>query len=156
EPFGRTNGDAAEGGDGEQAQAGIERRLASEAVEQRAIEELADREPDEITRDRQRDLRRRGAEIACDLRKRRQIHVDRERADGAERTQNEDDQEIRAGAVRHCKFQSGDFRSGKRRVDRGRVPYVVALKISAQANAGCLDKSVSVSRAPTGSIEVRI
>jgi hypothetical protein len=112
EQFRRAHGDAAEGRNGEQAQARIERPLASEAIEQRTVEQLPEREPNEIPRDRERDLRRRRAEIVRDLRKRRQIHVDGERADGAQRSENENDQQIRATATWHCKFQSDDFRAG--------------------------------------------
>ena len=104
---GRTHGDAAERGDDEQAQARIERPLASEAIEQRPIEQLPERKPDEIARDRERNLRRRRAEIMRDLRKRRQIHVDGKRADRAQRAENENDQEIPGASTGHGERQGG-------------------------------------------------
>ena len=68
---------------------------------------LAAGDPDKISRHRQRDFRLRGAEIVGDLRKRRQIHVDRKRAHGGERTENENDQEIGATGTGHGKCLGG-------------------------------------------------
>ena len=49
-------------------------------------------ESDKIAGDRHRHPGRRGAKVERDLRDRGQIHVDRERADGAQRAQDQNDQ----------------------------------------------------------------
>ena len=92
---------AAERGENEQAEAGVNRSFAPEAVEQRTVEDLAERQPDKIARYRERNFRLRGAEIARDLRKCRQIHVDRKRTHGVERAENENDDEIAGTSACH-------------------------------------------------------
>ena len=63
-------------------------RLAADMVGDRPIDDLADGEAEQVAGERQLHLRRRRAEHPADLRQRRQVEVDRHRADrGQERQQ---------------------------------------------------------------------
>ncbi len=72
-----------------QCQADVERGLAAEAVAGRAVDQLADRQADQEGRERDPRRGRRRLEVARDGRQARQVHVDRQRADGGQRAQQQ-------------------------------------------------------------------
>jgi hypothetical protein len=78
-----------------------ERRLAAEAVAERPHRELADRHAEEIRRDGLLDARRRGRELRLEHRQRRQVHVERERAERHDRAQDEREPPYSAELVRY-------------------------------------------------------
>jgi hypothetical protein len=77
----RSGGRAPQRGDREQRDAGDERRLAAVAVGDRAEGELPEREAEKVGGERVLHARRAGAELGLQRGQRRQVHVDRERAD---------------------------------------------------------------------------
>ncbi len=82
---------AAEGPGEEDRQPDIERRLAAELVAERAIGQLRDAEGGKEQAERRLHRLGAGAEVGGDMRQRRQIHVDRERPDGAEQADDQRD-----------------------------------------------------------------
>ena len=75
--------------DHEQRQSEIQDRLAAEPIRQRPVESLADRDADEVRREARLDDARGRAELARDGRQRRQVHVDRQRANRRQRAKNQ-------------------------------------------------------------------
>ncbi len=101
---------AAERGDGEQHQTGIERRLAAEAVGQRSEESLPRGEAEEERRQGALGRRSAGGEVVRQRGQRRQVHVDRERRERGQRRQQDDQLDAaRAGGLRK---RQGVFRRG--------------------------------------------
>ena len=64
-----------------QGEAEVQRRLAAEAIADRSVEELTDGEADEVRGHRGLDAAH--AELVLDRREARQVHVDRDGADGS-------------------------------------------------------------------------
>ncbi len=109
EPFHGARTEAEQGRRNEQEQPGIQRQFASEPVQQRAVKKLAGGQPGKITGQRQGNPGGGRVQRAGDLGKRRQIHVNGERADGGKRAQDEDDQI----AVRGCVHKKSSGRLQK-------------------------------------------
>ena len=72
-----------------QRQTDIERRFAAKAVTGRAVDQLANRQADQEDGQRDARRRRRGIQVARNGRQARQIHIDRQRADGGEHTEQQ-------------------------------------------------------------------
>ena len=88
QPTNRRRERAADRAEPEKRQPEIERRLAADHVGDRAVDDLADAESDEEDHQRHLRRRRRRTEVLGDRRQRRKIHVDREGADGGEKTEH--------------------------------------------------------------------
>ena len=92
QPFHIARQHAGDGCQHEQSHARIQRRFAPKTVKQRAINKLRRRKAGEVAGKRKRNPRRGRVQAGGHFRKRRQIHVNRERADGGQRAENENDQ----------------------------------------------------------------
>ena len=99
---------AEQGGADVAREADEQRRPPAARVAHGADQQLAEPEADEGARQRQLDGRRARAERLAQLRKRRQVHVERERAEGGHRAQDHDEAGTRpdgrdpqSGSLRH-------------------------------------------------------
>ena len=68
-----------------------QRQAAAEPVAERPEQQLPEREPGDAGGQRELDGRRAGVQRAGDLRERRQVHVDRQRADRVDRPEHDDE-----------------------------------------------------------------
>jgi hypothetical protein len=109
EPFHGARAEAEQGGGDEENQSAIQRQLAPKAVEQRAVKKLAGRHARKVAGERERNPGGGRVQGGGHLGKRREIHVNGERADGGQRAKDDDDQGAVVGLGHKIKATDSPF-----------------------------------------------